>query len=290
MNTAGGSLVQEQIRTYKEEATAIRYLLGDLEDGEASAVEQQYFSDRAYFQHLETVEAALIRTYLANTLGPHEKTLFEQKYLNVPELRKKVMLVKRFQELEPDRSSRSWFWPGVVVWRPAIGYGLAVALLAAAVSTGWLFTRSQGLEREIARLRAAPPQRPVQDTSIAQQGSSGGVFSIVLLPGLLRGQGQKPHVLTAAAAQEIRLQLDLPGLRSDSPLAVALYRAGAEDRRLIWSSAGLHPAPTPQGRTVLISFSADALGPGDYVVYVKPSLESPASSALGAYSFSISAE
>lgn len=123
------------------------------------------------------------------------------------------------------------------------------------------------------------------------QVSTRGVFSLVLVPGILKGRdpGSEAFPLSIAS-QEIRLQLELPGLQSTNPVAAELYRAEPERRRLILSIDGLPPAPTPSGRTVLVALRPGSLGAGDYIVYVKPSLGAPASSALGLYAFSISGE
>lgn len=274
-----------------DDATIVRYLLGDLDEGATSAVEEQYFSSRTYNDHITRIEETLIRMWLAGDLGSQETALFERKYLCVPELRKKIAGAARLHRRAVQRSERVPAWVSTIFWRPALSFGLAIAFVAAAISTGWLFTQNNHLKYTMAQLRATSG-KPVQArTSSSPQALTRGVFSLMLVPGVLKGRDPGSEALPLSiASQEIRLQLELPGLQSANPVAAELYRTEPEMRRLILSIDALPATPTPRGRTVLVALRPSSLGAGDYVVYVKPSLGSPASSALGLYAFSISGE
>jgi hypothetical protein len=273
------------------DATVIQYLLGDLEEDEISLAEQRYFSDKAYFDRVRFVEAALIRAYLAGRLGPHETSLFEQKYLEVPELRKKVLIANQGRELPRRRGGRPRPWPVFVSLRPAFGYGLAMAVIVCATSTVWFMTENVRLGRDIAQLRAGSAPHADQAPATPKF-LGGGIVSLVLLPGISKGSDNNNSrtLPFAAASQEIRLQLELPGVREDRAVAAELYRTEPETRRLMNSSDGLHLTPTARGRTVLVVFPPGTIQTGDYVIYIKPSVGAPAASALGSYVFSVAAE
>jgi len=272
------------------EATVIRYLLGDLEENETSLAEQRYFSDKAYFDHVRFVEAALIRAYLGGRLGPHETSLFEQKYLEVPELRKKVLIANQGHALPRRRGGQPRRWPVFMGLRPAFGYGLAMAAVICATSTVWFMTENVRLGRDIAQLRAGSAPHADQAPATPKF-LGGGIVSLVLLPGISKGSDNNSKTLPfTVASQEIRLQLELPGVREDRTVAAELYRTEPETRRLINSSEGLHLTPTARGRTVLVVFPPGTIQTGDYVVYIKPSVGAPAAAALGSYVFSVAAE
>src|SRR5215471_18352040 len=99
-----------------------KYLLGTLPDDEAMAIEELYFTNRSLFNDIRSVEVRLIRDYLDGTLEPSERTQFETRYLQVPELRRLVDEVRQRHSVPAD-SAR---------WRP-LGWALAVTLGCGAV-------------------------------------------------------------------------------------------------------------------------------------------------------------
>jgi hypothetical protein len=70
------------------------YLLGTLEESCAAEIEQRYFTDRAFFHFVQAVETGLIEDYLAGRLLPSVKSRFEERYLTVPDLRRRVEEVR----------------------------------------------------------------------------------------------------------------------------------------------------------------------------------------------------
>ena len=170
-----------------DDATIVRYLLGDLDDGAVSAVEEQYFSSRRYDDHIARIEEALIRVWLAGDLGSRETALFERKYLCVPELRKKIAGAARLHRRAVQRSERVSAWVSAIFCRPALSFGLAIAFVAATISAGWLFTQNNRLEHSMAQLRATSG-KPVQSSTSSSQALTRGVFSLVLVPGVLKGR------------------------------------------------------------------------------------------------------
>src|ERR1035441_7497471 len=60
-------------------------------------IEERYFTDRAFFLSVQSVETALIEDYLSERLSPSSKKRFESRYLAVPELRRRVDEVRKKQ-------------------------------------------------------------------------------------------------------------------------------------------------------------------------------------------------
>src|SRR6266566_694368 len=71
------------------------YLLGKLDDQTASVLEQRYFTDRSFFLRVREIETALIQDYVAGRLASTDKHLFENRYLTVPEMRRRLEEVRR---------------------------------------------------------------------------------------------------------------------------------------------------------------------------------------------------
>lgn len=71
------------------------YLLGKLTGQEAQEIEDRYFLDRAFFLWIQSVEVGLIEDYLDGKLSRSNVKLFENRYLRVDDLRKKLDEVRR---------------------------------------------------------------------------------------------------------------------------------------------------------------------------------------------------
>lgn len=63
-----------------DEARVVRYLLGELNEPEANAIEDRFIQDDDYFEELEAIEDALIDRYVDGELGPRERERFETRY------------------------------------------------------------------------------------------------------------------------------------------------------------------------------------------------------------------
>jgi hypothetical protein len=94
----------EIVKTSEDKAI-IRYLLGDLAESETDKIQERYFSDRAFFEHVEALEDLLVRAYLDHLLSAKDLNLFERKYLSVPELKEKVAFTRGL--LEAARARRT---------------------------------------------------------------------------------------------------------------------------------------------------------------------------------------
>src|ERR1700733_14489213 len=70
------------------------YLLGALDDREASELEVLYFCNPACLRLMNNVEESLIKDYFQNRLSQAEREQFETRYLEVPELRRKLEEVR----------------------------------------------------------------------------------------------------------------------------------------------------------------------------------------------------
>jgi|SRR5215213_1915310 len=72
----------------------IRYLLGEASRQEHTQIEEQFFADDKFFEHLLAVEEELIDCYVRGKLPPHDREQFEKHFLASPERRRRVELAK----------------------------------------------------------------------------------------------------------------------------------------------------------------------------------------------------
>src|ERR1035441_2528989 len=108
------------------------YLLGILDESKSAAVEQKYFTDRAFFLFTRAEETRLIEDYLAARLSPPETRQFEERYLSVPELRAMVEEIRQQREVLRAPS------------RPVLRRWLAAAAMVLICAGGVIFLQRRG--------------------------------------------------------------------------------------------------------------------------------------------------
>src|SRR5262245_32740761 len=85
-----------------------RYLLGELSAAEQTALEDEYFLDRAKYEQIRRAEDDLIDSYSRGTLSPADRERFEQSYLANPQRHRHVKFSKAFAKvLDEELSARS---------------------------------------------------------------------------------------------------------------------------------------------------------------------------------------
>jgi anti-sigma factor RsiW len=81
----------------------IRYLLGELPEGEQRRYEESYLADDDLFAELLTIEAELIDSYARGALAPHERERFERYFLRSAERRARVAFaISLLKMVEPE--------------------------------------------------------------------------------------------------------------------------------------------------------------------------------------------
>jgi hypothetical protein len=273
-----------------DENSIIRYLLGDSSEGAASAIEERYFVDRAFFEHVAAVEDLLIQDYLNHSLSPRDVELFENKYLKVPELREKVAFARRLRAAAAASRVRGtwpggrWVWPRWMTMAAPAFAALGLVFLAAS----WLLVHHYSLRRA-AGLAPGPLSTGSTLAGLPAQPGTDSIVALVLNPGLAKGAGPLPQrLLLTPGLKEIRLELNLPGRGEDNLVArVEGFLVENERLELVWSRDGLPSAPTLRGRAVLVSLRPEDLFPGDYLVYLRRSGTPPQGPPLQSYALGV---
>src|SRR5262249_52365161 len=81
-------------RTTEQDERMARYLLGDLPEAEAEAVEQEYFADPEKLESVWAAENDLVDRYVRGRLARAERELFERNYLRSQKHRERVVVAR----------------------------------------------------------------------------------------------------------------------------------------------------------------------------------------------------
>ena len=107
------------------------YLLGELSEAEAAALEREFFANPDVFARLVDVETGLVDDYVRGRLSPQLSARFEQQYLSDPRRRARVQFaqalttkideaesaVKVYPSADAEAArveapgARTWLWP-----------------------------------------------------------------------------------------------------------------------------------------------------------------------------------
>jgi len=224
------------------------YLLGQLPDDQAAAFEEEYFVNRAFFLKVQSEETALIADYLDGSLLPAEKQCFESRYLEIPELQRKVEQARR-QRIPVQMVAQPSIWTG---WRLAF---VAASILLVGLGI-WVYR---------SHLTAQP-----ESVAGVQTGLQSAV-TIYISPGSTKGPDSKPAQFEPpTSGSTISLVLELPGQSLPVRCHVRISIVKPDGR---WNPVWNSPEPvvsTPAGdRQVLtLPLSSSLFQPGDYVVQV----------------------
>jgi hypothetical protein len=221
------------------------YLLGTLGDSEAAALEEKYFTDREFFLRVRAIEAELIQHYLEDRLSPAARDLFENRYLRIPELRKRVEEVRSQLVASPTPAR-----PRLRALPSLVFAGVTAIMVGGAF---WLQNRFH--------VDALPPPPATQSIAVALR----------LSPGVLMGDSGMGRLVLPTERDSILLELELPvgGPRSVTCI-VRLVQIGADGHRIpIWMAP--RPVVSSQfGHRQQLSVTLDRrlLQPGDYLIEV----------------------
>lgn len=160
------------------EQNLIRYLLGELPEGEKSALEAQYFADSQVFDQIVAVENKLVDDYARNRLSADLRTRFERSYLTDPARSERVKfavaLVTKFDKLPPAPRPEqvSWLRNALAALRgltPAVRYSVAFATLLVVLFGAWLLVSALRRQREAAQIQANANQQRRERAEQAEQ-------------------------------------------------------------------------------------------------------------------------
>lgn len=226
------------------QADAVKsYLLGTLPDDQASAIEERYFTDPAFFKEIRSREIDLICQFLDEELTEEERVQFERRYLQVPKLKKLVDEIRERHGAVPPPRSMTWI---------AVAAAAAVCILV----IGFVV-----LQKELAP--------PVHKTSVETHLQGVTLF---LEPGVTMGAGSETKQLVLPSeAQPVSLIAELPGHIVSADYIARVFSIGRDGgRNNVFSSSQIRSVPRIGGQQVTVKLSSTDLPPGDYILELQP--------------------
>jgi anti-sigma-K factor RskA len=219
------------------DATLRRYLLGQLAEAEAEALEERYFGDADLLDELRAQEDHLLEAYLEQTLETGERQRVDEMLSGSADLRRRLQLLKSLESLEdakerapaPSWGARvlSWLWPESGSWprRLAPVAGVAILIVGLTVSVG--------------------PSRDAEPDVLSLQ------------PASLRSAAASD---AAASGRALQLRLELP---PDEPRG--RFEVAAElDGRTVWQQRVLSTGPS-----IELTLPGDVAGAGLLVLTLR---------------------
>jgi hypothetical protein len=222
------------------------YLLGTLEPECAGLIEERYFTDRNFFLFMQAAETALIQDYLAGQLAPLPRRLFEERYLKVPDLRRRVEEVRlgSAAKVESDASN----------FNAQMLLAAAIVVFCICGLTLWMFRGRLALE-------------PLPTTGVARP----ILATVALTPGITKaGSTETAQLVRTSAPGSFRFLLDIPGDPIPNFVFVRLSIFSPDgSARQIWSSGKPYwPERSPQGKQIMVLLESSLLTPGDFLIEV----------------------
>ena len=281
--------------------TMTQYLLGLLSEGQKEQLETLFFQNDDAFEQLTAFEDELIDDYTQGRLPSKFRTAFEKKLQSDPRWKqRKVFAQALARHAEESRSTEKehvrapsprGFLSNLFQFRPAFRIAFAtggVFALAIAVWLG-LQLRQQGIEIQALRaerdsLKAATGTLQTELTGLQQRSLdltrqleeeqearlSGAqpdspalrvLASVVLSPGLIRGNNDVAQIKIPGNSGIVRLELDLATVGEYGSYRAELHNSAGD---LIWRSSNLSMRTTSWGKAVVLNLPAERLENGEY--------------------------
>jgi hypothetical protein len=243
-----------------DRAWLLRYVLGELSEEETQRADERFFSDDTFASILDETYRDVLDAYAAGEITGNEKDRTERAFFAGPYQGHQLKILQMMRS-QPDkvtavapRTKRPW----LLSVKPAAVFA---ALLSLAIVIVW--QRNSEKNRQLSE-RSAPVEVPIStqtpDTSKAPSGdqTARNVYTILLLPGVSRGNEASKSWSVPLLVEEIVFQVVLPRNEDGETFDVRLN--SGKDRARVFS--GLK-AQTMDGQKFLEFRVASADFPAD---------------------------
>jgi len=222
---------------------------------------------------------------------------------------------------QPSWSWRDSIYAFISGLNPAMRFAAVAAMILVVVGAAWLFTETLRLRRQLTQLQAEQTQRQQleqqvelerrrnaelnvrleqeqqqraqSDESLRQLSETGDaanpsprpvIASLMLLPGLARGEGQKPILVLPDDARVARLQI---GIDREEPYKMFAVEVRTISGRQVWTREKLGARSRRGIRAIALTLPATALKPGEYELSLRGVTEGGGTEDVGFYYFTV---
>jgi hypothetical protein len=270
----------------------VHYLLGELPEEKQTELEARYFADDELHDRIRAVETELAEAYVRGELGTRERERFEARLAASPRLGERVAFVRALLEVLPvPREETKPATPAPSRWTDfvdavrswSVGMRIAAAAAAALLVLGglWVVYRAWRTPdrppEQAGPGQNAPPVEVPRPPDVAPPGpepvppvvpappqpAPPAVATLVLTPGLSRGENNLPRLVLPAGTTRVRLTLPLGGETGTG------YRAtlkAADSGNAVWWRGGLAATRAGSSTAVVVTIRAQLLREKAYVV------------------------
>jgi hypothetical protein len=279
-----------------------RYLLGQLPEGEAIALEDAYFKDEAVFARLEVAADDLAALYAVGGLSEDERGRFRTHLLGSRDDRLRVRVARALDTHARSLPAvpRPSFLGSIGAWlafpAPSVRFAALAATVAMVAGGSYLSWRVVRLQSEVGDLRtalsgeqarsrtetgeavaAAQRERALREAA-ERRVSDLATSSFVVLPGTDRGAGTDLSVPKRAELVRFDLALERP---VSGQFRVIVRTA---DRAVVWSQNVDVPSPAT---TITVTVPAMLLPSAEYEVVLQSIAPDGSAREEGVYGFRI---
>ena len=263
------------------------YLLGELADEPATALERDYFAREDLLDRVRVAESDLVDDYLAGRLSPHERDRFDQHYLATPLHRRRLAIARELRAAAEapalDRApieSTPWWTAALHALRGSrrpLTPALAAALVLVVAGGVWMLrsrfvpavdiTSPQATtqSRETSPPSESPREQRPESPGAPESRPTGPVtVALALSPFTVRGADETPILRIPDGAELVVLHLegDAAAPAIVGGRAVVRTVSGKE----IWRGAAAADRNAQSATVARVEIPAATLTPDDYTV------------------------
>jgi hypothetical protein len=252
------------------------YLLGELTEDEADAVEGRLLTEDELFELCEAIEADLLAEYAQGGLAPAERERVRQRLASSPQGQERLRLARSLNVLAKEKTAVLPFVRRTAPSRrPALRWAALAAGLLAAAGLAWLSLEQSHTTHQESQQRPAPviaetprahevpapPPAPAAPPVAPAPEPVKAVFQLALTS--LRGSESVEKLRVPAKAGTVELQISVEGMEDLQSFHLTVRNRKAE---IIKAWTGLKPKSLNGVRALVVDLPAERLPAGKYEI------------------------
>lgn len=251
----------------------VRYLLGELSDGEAEQLDERGVTDEALARRLRLLEDDLVDRYARGETLDVPRDRFDRARAASPHLQEKVLFARALQSAVARNEPASLRSRPMTARSRLALQGLAAAAVLLLAATGYLAFRNlqfrDGIDRLAAQRAAAERQSAElqqqldQARAAASPQTSPDAAAFVLRPPR-RGPGDDTTIISVPRGTEQVTLLLVVEAETDTSFWAAVRAAGAS--RIVWRTPDLPSEARGRDRVVTLTIAVKVLERQRYLI------------------------